>query len=112
MITVFKLICILACGVVLGVGMSAQTAWAEDDGMNSSRSTPRIGGQDGQPYDHATHKDGLTQTKGRQDRHPGERIGGQDGRPYDHEKHEYEPDHAKGRIGGQSGESSGLIQLE
>ena len=80
MITVFKLICILACGVVLSVGMSAQTAWAEDDGMNSSRSTPRIGGQDG--------------------------------RPYDHEKHEYEPDHAKGRIGGQSGESSGLIQLE
>ena len=94
MISVFKSLCMLACGVVLSIGMAAQTASADDKDVNSSRSGARIGGMDGKPYDHVTRHDGSTRTKQQQDRHPGERIGGMDGKSYNHQ-HESEPGYAK-----------------
>lgn len=90
MITVSRIICMLACGFVLSIGLSDQTIWAKD-GMTDSDFTSRLGGQAGQPYGQVTHNDGSAQSKERLDSRPGERLGGQAGRAYDHVKHEYEP---------------------
>ncbi len=112
MITVSKIACILACGVVLGVSLSDQTTWARDE-IKVFHPVPRIGGQAGQPYDHAKHDYGSLQARERIGGQPGERIGGQAGQPYDHMKPEYESGlHARARIGGQAGERNGLIRLE
>lgn len=111
MISLSKIVCILACGFVLGVGLAYQTTWA-GDGMKTSRSTPRIGGQAGESYDHAKHEHESLQAREEIKGHPGERIGGQAGRPYEHMKHEYESAHAAERIGGQAGEPYDFIQVE
>ena len=111
MIAVTNIIGILACGVILSIGLSHQTTWAKD-GMEASRVASRIGGQAGQPYGHLKHNRPSVQAKERLDGHPGQRTGGQAGRPYDHMKHEYEPIQAKGRIGGKAGESYSPILLE
>lgn len=108
MATISKLVCMLACGILLSLGVIAQPAGAEDKDVNNSQHSPRIGGMDGKPYDHVTRHDGSPGMKEQQDRHPGERIGGMDGKPYDHQKHEYEPGYAKGRTGAQYGESSAI----
>ena len=106
-----KIVCMLACGIVLSIGLSHQPTWAED-GMNVSHSASRIGGQAGQPYEQVIYKDESAHTKERLHRQDGERIGGQAGQPYDHLKHDYESTHAKGRVGGEAGESYSPIQLE
>jgi len=111
MIAVTKIVCALACGFMLSVGLSYQTTWAKD-GMEASRFASRIGGQAGQPYGHVKHNRPSAQAKEPRDEHPGQRTGGQAGRPYDHIKHEYEPIEAKGRIGGNAGASYSPILLE
>ena len=111
MIRPSKIVYILACGVALGIGLSHQPTWAEDE-MKTPHSESRIGGQAGQPYDQVTYKDESSHTKERLHRQDGERIGGQAGQPYDHLKHDYESTHAKGRVGGEAGESYSPIQLE
>ncbi|HKU52058.1 MAG TPA: hypothetical protein VJQ25_06300 [Nitrospira sp.] len=111
MITVTKIVGILACGVILNVGLSHHTTWAKD-GMEASRFASRVGGQAGQPYGYVKHNRRSVQAKERLDEHPRERTGGQAGRPYDHMKYEYEPIQAKGRIGGNAGASYSPIQLE
>lgn len=111
MIRPSKIVYILACGVALGIGLSHQPTWAEDE-MKTPHSESRVGGQAGQPYEQATYKEESAQTKERLHRQPGERIGGQAGQPYDHLKHDYESTHAKGRVGGEAGESYSPIQLE
>jgi len=111
MISASKLVCLLACGFVMSVGLSSQPAWAEHE-PKDSLSASRIGGQSGQPYEHATHQDGSAQPKVRLDRHPGERIGGMDGRPYDHLKRKYEAVPETGRIGGDQGNTYHRLQLE
>lgn len=109
MIAVSKIVCILACGFVLGVGLSDQTTWAGDE-TKVFRPAPRIGGQAGQPYDHL--KPVSVQSVKRIEGQAGERIGGQAGRPYDHVKHEYASVQTEERIGGQAGESYSPILLE
>ncbi len=111
MIRQFKVVCMLACGFVLSVGLSQQTTWAGDE-MNGSYSAARIGGQAGQSYNHVTHEHGSSQSKVRLARRLGERIGGQAGQPYDHIVHTYKPIYATGRIGGRAGASYSPIQLE
>lgn len=100
MISVSRIVCILACGFVLGVGLSSETVWAGDE-MTISRSALRIGGQAGRPYDHVKHEYAPVL--------PEERIGGQAGLPYDHPNHP-QVQHEEGvegqagaRIGGQAG---------
>ena len=109
MIAVSKIVCILACGFILGVGLSAQSTWA-GDGTKVFHPPPRIGGQAGQPYDHL--KPASVQPVERVERQAGERIGGQAGQLYDHVKHEYASVQPEERIGGQAGESYSLTQLK
>lgn len=106
-----KIVYILACGFVLGIGLSHQPTWAGEE-TKTPHSESRIGGQAGQPYEQVIYKDEFSQMKERLHRHPGERIGGQAGHPYDHIRHDYESTHAKGRVGGEAGESYSPIQLE
>lgn len=106
------IVCIVACGFVLTVGLSDQTTWAGDE-TEVFRSAQRIGGQAGEPYDHVKHELGSLQAKEEITEHPGERIGGQAGRLYHDMKHESESSlHVQARIGGQAGEPYDLIQVE
>lgn len=95
-----KIVCTVACGSVLAVGLSDQTTWAGDE-TTVSRSAQRIGGQAGLPYEHIKQEFASVQA--------GERIGGQAGQPYDHLKPaEVQPEQRVegqdgARIGGQAG---------
>ncbi|MDF0668524.1 MAG: hypothetical protein P0119_20945 [Nitrospira sp.] len=97
---VAKMVCTVACGFVLTVGLSDQTTWAGDE-TNVSRSAQRIGGQAGLPYDHVKQEFAPVQAE--------ERIGGQAGQPYDHpeqaqvQAEEGVEGQAGARIGGQAG---------
>ena len=119
MIAVSKLVYILSCGFVLGVGLLDQTAWAEKDGMRISQSTQRIGGQAGGSYSHVKQQQASIRAEKRTNGEAEARIGGQAGKPFDHITHEYESvragdrnGQAKARIGGQAGEGYGPIELE
>lgn len=100
MMSVSKIVCILACGFVLAAGLSNQTTWAGDE-TKVSRSAQRIGGQAGRPYDHVKREYAPVL--------PEERIGGQAGQPSDHpnppqvQPEEGVEGQAGARIGGQAG---------
>lgn len=111
MIALSKIVGIISCGFMLAVGLSDQTVCAGDE-MTVSRSTQRIGGQAGQPYNPLKYEHASVQPLERVDGPVGARIGGQAGRIYDHIKHEHASVQPGGRIGGQAGEGHSPIQLE
>jgi hypothetical protein len=107
--TVVRIVCTVACGFVLAVGLLDQTTWAGDE-TRVSRSAERIGGQAGRPYEHVKQEFASVQTE--------ERIGGQAGQPYDHPlPAEVQPEEgvegqAGARIGGQAGRPYDHVKQE
>lgn len=108
MIPVSKVVCILACGFILGVAQ--EYAGAETGNHTNGDAGIRMGGQAGQPY---------YQMKPQHPSTPAEnhlksvRIGGQAGEPYDQMKPQHpstspESHQKSARIGGQAGEEYGL----
>ncbi len=106
MIPVSKVMCILACGFILGVAQEYASAQAGNYTHGDTQA--RIGGQAGEPYPHAKHEHASIQAKEQANGEAKARIGGQAGQPYDQMKPassstpaESHPKSA--RIGGQAG---------
>ena len=96
MVAIPKIVGVITCGVLLGLGLSGHPG-AAADGMNAGQSGERIGGQAGQGYEQG--KQGHITAI-----HSGERIGGQAGRAYEQGKQEHVTAiHPGERIGGQAG---------
>ena len=53
-----KIVYILACGIVLGIGLSRQPPWAQDE-MKAPHYESRVGGQAGQSYEQVIYKDEI-----------------------------------------------------
>jgi hypothetical protein len=95
MMPISKAVCIISCGILLGLGLSGNAALAAHD-MKAGHSGERIGGQAGLGYEQGTRASMHAQA--------GERIGGQAGLGYQQPKSE-PVHHARPgeRIGGQAG---------
>ena len=97
MVTIPKIVGVITCGVLLGLGLSGQPGAAADV-MNAGQSGERIGGQAGRGYEQG--KQGHIAAI-----HPGERIGGQAGQGFEQGKQEHiAAIHPGERIGGQAGQ--------
>ena len=96
MVTIPKIVGIITCGVLLGLGLTGH-AGAAADFMKAGQSGERMGGHAGRGY--APVKQGHIATI-----HQGERIGGQAGRGYEPVKQGHIAAVQPGeRIGGQAG---------
>jgi hypothetical protein len=73
--TIPKIVGVITCGVLLGLGLSGH-AGATEDVMKAGHSGERIGGQTGQAYEQGTQDYSAAIQ-------PGERIGGQAGQAYE-----------------------------
>lgn len=94
MTPISKGICIISCGILLGLGLSGNAALAAHE-MKTGQSGERIGGHAGVAYEQGKREPVRAQA--------GERIGGQAGLGSQQTKSE--PVHAQPgeRIGGQAG---------
>lgn len=118
MIPASKVVCMLACGFLLGIAQG--NAIAQTGNHPNGDAEARIGGQAGQPYDQMTEQHASVQSRHRANGDAKARMGGQAGQPYDHMKHQQPSppaeSHQKGdaetRIGGQAGEGYSPSQLE
>ena len=94
MAPISKVVCVISCGILLGLGLSGNAALAAHE-MRAGQSGERIGGQAGLGYE---------QVKGEPVRaQAGERIGGQAGLGYEQVKSEVIHAQPGERIGGQAG---------
>ena len=81
MVTIPKIVGLITCGVLLGLGLSGP-AGAATDVMKAGQSGERIGGQAGRGFEQG--KQGHIAAI-----HPGERIGGQAGQGFEQVKQEH-----------------------
>lgn len=97
MVTIPKLVGVITCGVLLGLGLSGHPGAAADV-MKAGQSAERIGGQAGRGYEQVKQQHIAAI-------HPGERIGGQAGQGYEQAKEQHiAAIHPGERIGGQAGQ--------
>ena len=93
MVTIPKIVSVIACGVLLGLGLSGHASAAADV-LKAGQSGERMGGQAGRAYEPV--KQGHIAAI-----QPGERIGGQAGRGYEPVKQGHVATvHSDERIGG------------
>lgn len=94
MTAILKGICIISCGILLGLGLSGNAAFAAHE-VKAGQSGERIGGHAGLGHEQGKREPVRAQA--------GERIGGQAGQG--HEQTKSDPVHAQPgeRIGGQAG---------
>jgi len=96
MVAIQKIVGVMSCSVLLGLGLSVHALSAVDV-MKAGQSGDRIGGQAGRGYEQVKRQHIAAA-------HAGERIGGQAGRGYEQVKQEHiAATHAGERIGGQAG---------
>ncbi|HXT65419.1 MAG TPA: hypothetical protein VN657_01425 [Nitrospiraceae bacterium] len=89
-----KTVCVISCGILMGLGLSYNAALAAQE-MKANQSGERIGGQAGLGYEQGKREPVHAQA--------GERIGGQAGLGYEQVKSEVIHAQPGERIGGQAG---------